>query len=219
MKAELVPREKERKTIQDKAKKTADKETAKIIYQIFPKRAIAKIPSAFRKSKKSSKKKAKKKFKKQKAVKVNFDKSAVLWESGALTQRDLNIPTGGNTNPTGSMLFKKGRNEDIDQRHFFRDKVFNSLNWENDPKKNLSHLERAKATFKIIVEGKVKGAFELKLTHNSRTDTKTYKQKNSMTQISWGKAKAFIAKKGLIGKTVKLYKETGKEDQFVLVFE
>lgn len=219
VKADVVPTEEERKAIQDKAKKTEDRETKKIIYQIFPKRAIAKIPSEFRKPRKASNKKTKKEVKKQKAVKAKFDEKTVLWESGALTQRDLNIPTGGNTNPTGSMLFKKGKNEDIDQRHFFRDEVFNSLNWENDPKKNLSHLERAKATFKIIVEGEVKGAFELKLTHNSRTDTKTYKQKNSMTQISWGETKAFIAKKELIGKTVKLYKETGKDNQFVLVFE
>lgn len=216
VKAKVVPTEEERKAVQDKAKISADGETEKIIYQIFPKRAIAKIPSEFRKA---GKKKTQKKVTKQKATKAKFNKKAILWESGALTQRDLNIPTGGNTNPTGSMLFKKGKNEDIDQRHFFRDEVFNSLNWENDPRKNLSHLERAKATFKIIVEGEVKGAFELKLTHNSRTDTKTYKQKNSMTQISWGEAKAFIAKKELIGRTVKLYKEAGKDNQFVLVFE
>lgn len=219
VKADVVPTEEERKAIQDKARKSADKETEKIIYQIFPKRAIAKIPSGFRKPRKASKKKAKKIVKKQKAAKAIFDINAALWESGALTQRDLNIPTGGNTNPTGSMLFKKGKNEDIDQRHFFRDEVFNSLDWQNDPRKNLSHLERTKAFFKIIVEGEERGAFELKLTHNSRTDTKTYKQKNSMTQISWGEAKALIAKKELIGKTVKLYNETGTDNQFVLFFE
>ena len=191
----------------------------KIIYQIFPKRAIAKIPSEFRKPRKATKKKTKKKTKNQKIAKAKLYKKSVIWESGPLTQRDLNIPTGGNTNPTGSMLFKKGKNEDIDQRHFFRDEVFNSLNWQNDPKKHLSHLERVIATFNIIVEGENKGRFELKLTHNTRTDTTTYKQKNSMTQISWGEAKVHIAKKNLIGKTVKLFKETSKDNQFVLVFE
>lgn len=217
--AKVVPTEEERKAIQDKAKKAADKETEKIIYQIFPKRAIAKIPSDFRKPRKAAKKKDRKKTKKQKAAKAIFSRKSIIWESEALTQRDLNIPTRGTTNPTGSMLFKKGKNEDIDQRHFFRNEVFNSLSWQNDPMKNRSHLERAKATFKIIVEGEEKGAFELKLTHNSRTDTKTYNQKNSMTQISWGEAKALIARKELIGKTVKLYKETGKDSQFVLLFE
>ncbi|MEN0049576.1 MAG: phospholipase D family protein [Bacteroidota bacterium] len=219
VKAKVVPTEKERKAIQDKAKKFSSKEAEKIIYRIFPKRAIAKIPSEFRKPRKAAKKKVKKKAKEQKATKSKYNKLSVLWESSDLTQRDLNIPTGGNTNPTGSMLFKKGKNEGIDQRHFFRDEVFSSLSWENDPRKNLSHLERARAIFKIIVEGEEKGAFELKLTHNSRTDTKTYKQKNSMTQISWGEAKGLIAKKELLGKTVKLYKEIGKDNQFVLVFE
>ena len=223
VKAEVVPTEEERKAIQDKTKKVGNKETKNLIYQLFPKRVIAQIPSSFRKPRKSSKKEAKKKIKKQKEAaeqaKANFDKTSVLWESAPLTQRDLNIPTGGNTNPTGSMLFKKGKNDGIDQRHFFRDEIFNLLNWQNDPKKHLSHLERAITTFKIIVKGKELGTFELKLTHNSKTSTPTYKQKNSMTSISWGKAKAFIAKKELIGKTVKLYYQSGTDDQFVLVFE
>jgi len=142
-----------------------------------------------------------------------------LWESGALTQRDLSVPKGDNTNPTGSMLFKKGKNEGIDQRHFFRDEIFNSLNWQNDKRKKLSHLERTEAIFKIIVEGKEIGDFELKLTHNSKTDTKTYLQRNSMTSISWGEAKVLIAKEKLIGKTVKLYYQSKTDKQFVLVFE
>lgn len=136
VKAEVVPTEEERKAIQDKAKKSGDKETEKLIYQIFPKRAIAQIPSSFRKPRKTSKKKAIKKIEKQKAAanqtKAAFDKTSLLWESGALTQRDLNVPTGDNTNPTGSMLFKKGKNEGIDQRHFFRDEIFNSLGWEKE---------------------------------------------------------------------------------------
>ena len=220
VKANVVPTEKE--AIQDKATKTTDKEVKKKIYKIFPKRAIAKIPSTFKKPRKTSKKKANKKNKKQKKInqiKVVYDKTSVLWESGSLTRRDLNIPTGSSTNPTGSMLFKKGQNEDIDQRHFFRDEIFDSLDWQNDPRKKSSHLERAIAAFKIIVEGEEKGIFELKITHNSRTDTETYKQRNSMTSISWGEAKAVIAKEELIGKTVKLFKGIDAEDKFVLVFE
>lgn len=219
VKVNIVPTEEERKAIQDKTKKSTDSETGKLIYKIFPKREIARIPPEFRKPRKIAKKKTKKKIRKQKSIKIEFDKNAVVWESGALTKRDLNIPTGGNTNPTGSMLFKKGKNKNIDQRHFFRDEVFNSLNWRNDPKKHLSHLERATTAFKIIVAGEEKGVFELRLTHNSKTDTKTYRQKNSMTQISWGEAKPLIAKTELIGKTVKLYKEIHKNNQFVLVFE
>src|SRR5690606_12756867 len=53
----------------------------------------------------------------------------LMWESNGLTERDLNIPTGPNTNPTGSMLFKKGNMDDIDQRHYFREDVFVDLDW------------------------------------------------------------------------------------------
>ena len=51
-----------------------------------------------------------------------------VWKSGPLKRRDLNIPTAGGTNPTGSMLFKKGDwRQWLDQRHYFYDDVFNSL--------------------------------------------------------------------------------------------
>lgn len=220
VKTKVVPTEQERKAIQDKSEKLEHEANRKFIYKIFPKRAIAKIPTAFRKFRKSKKSQPSKKEKKPlNKVTISNAPTLLLWESGALTQRDLNIPTGKNTNPTGSMLFKKGKKKNIDQRHFFRDSVFELLEWKHDTKSNLTHLERAKAIFKIIVQGEEKGDFELKLTHNTRTDTKTYKQRNSMTSISWGEAKKVIAKNELIGKTVKLYQNSSKKNQFVLVFD
>ena len=220
VKMKVVPTEKERKAVQDKPEES---ETRKLIYKIFPKRAIARIPATFRKLRKSKKSKpSNKKKKTSKTVSIpNYrdEPTVLLWESGALTQRDLNIPTGKNTNPTGSMLFKKGKKKNIDQRHFFRDEVFQSLDWKPDEKANLSHLERAKAVFKIIVQGTDEGDFELRLSHNTKIDTKTYKQKNSMTSISWGDAKKVIAKNELIGKTEKLYKNKNHNDQFVLIFD
>ena len=36
------------------------------------------------------------------------------------------------THATGSMLWKKGATEDIDQRHFFRDEVFADIDWGTD---------------------------------------------------------------------------------------
>ena len=47
MKAKIVPTEEERKATQDKEEKSERKETDDIISKIFPKRAIAKIPSEF----------------------------------------------------------------------------------------------------------------------------------------------------------------------------
>jgi HKD family nuclease len=212
VKAKVVPTEEERKAAQDKAEKAERKETENIISKIFPKRAIAKIPSEFRGTRKPATKTTSAAAAAAGSV---TGKGELVWESGKLTERDLNIPKGSNTNPTGSMLFKKGKMEDIDQRHYFRDTVFSSLKWKRDTKPDTAHLERAVAIFKIVIEGKNKGSFKLTITHNTRTDTRSYKQNNSMTQISWGDAKKVIAKDNLIGKSASLFK-TKKPDQFIL---
>lgn len=205
--AKVVPTEAERKATQDKLEKAEQQETENIISKIFPKRAIAKIPNEFRGSPKS-------KTTDEKVILapiiLNSKRSKLLWTSGPLTQRDLNIPKGSNTNPTGSMLFKKGKKRGVDQRHYFRDEVFSALTWTKDIDADTAHLERAKALFKIIIDGKDYGGFELIITHNPRTDTRSYKQKNSMTSISWGDAKKIIAKEELIGKSANLYKNNRK---------
>ncbi|MBS1742953.1 MAG: phospholipase D family protein [Bacteroidetes bacterium] len=213
VKAKIVPTEAERKAAYDKGIKAERKETENIISKIFPKRAIAKIPTEFRGTRKPT-------TKTTAAVAAvpsgsTSAKVELLWESGKLTQRDLNIPKGSNTNPTGSMLFKKGKTEDIDQRHYFRDTVFSSLKWTKDKNPQISHLERAEATFNIVIDGKPSGSFKLTLTHNPLTTTRSYEQKNSMTQVSWGDAKKVIAKDELIGKTAKLFK-TKKKSEFTL---
>ena len=212
VKAKVVPTEEERQAAQDKAEKAERKETEDIITKIFPKRAIAKIPKEFLGTRKP-------KTKTPAAPVAAGDsitgKNKLVWESGKLTERDLNIPKGFNTNPTGSMLLKKGKTKNIDQRHYFRDNVFSSLKWKPDSKPKTKHLERAVATFIIEIDGKNEGTFKLTITHNTRTDTSSYKQKNSMTQISWGDAKKVIAKDNLIGKSASLFK-TKKYDQFIL---
>lgn len=209
VKAQIVPTEEDRKATQDKLENVDRNETENIISKIFPKRAIPKIPSEFRGKRKP--------ITKNVAVSAGSisEKGKLVWESGKLTERDLNIPKGSNTNPTGSMLFKKGKMEGIDQRHYFRDTVFTSLKWEKDTKANTAHLERAVATFKIVIDDKDEGNFILTITHNTRTDTRSYEQKNSMTQISWGDAKKVIAKENLIGKSASLFK-TSKTGEFIL---
>lgn len=215
VKAKVVPTEAERKAAQDKAEKTERAETENIICKIFPKRAIVKIPSEFRGSKSSTAKTT--------AIDADFDtripkKVGLVWESGKLSERDLNIPKGSTTNPTGSMLFKKGKTKGIDQRHYFRDTVFSSLRWKRDTKPDTSHLERAVVTFNIIINNKVAGRYKLTLTHNPLTNTRSYEQKNSMTSISWGEAKKVIAQDILIGKNAFLYK-TKKKGEFIFEIE
>ncbi len=216
VKAKVVPTEAARKAA-NKAERAERKEVESMILKIFPKRATAKVPSEF-KGKSVPKEKLAEKTTLPKPI-IKSKASKLLWQSGPLTQRDLNIPKGSNTNPTGSMLFKKGKTEGIDQRHYFRDKVFSSLKWIRDTKPDTLHLERAKAVFKIVVDGKDCGDYILTITHNTRTDTPSYEQRNSMTSISWGNAKRVIAKDELIGKSASLYKNTGKKDEFTLIID
>lgn len=126
----------------------------------------------------------------------------LIWESKALTERDLNIPTGASTHATGSMLWKKGATEEIDQRHFFRDDVFADLTWTRDPK--LPHYERAEADFTLIIKGLNYGTHRLKLSHNTSKASATYKQKNAMTSVSWGAVAKIIGKRDLLGRTMSL---------------
>lgn len=212
VRAKVVPTEAERKALQDKAEKAERKETENIISKIFPKRAIAKIPSEFRGTKKTRAKTASATAAAAGSVSANGE---LLWESGKLTERPLNIPKGANTNPTGSMYFTKGKMKDIDQRHYFRDIVFSALNWKHDKNPDTSHLERAEATFNFVIDGEPSGRFKLILTHNPLTNTRSYKQNNSMTQVSWGEAKKLVSKDELIGKTAKLFK-TKKKGEFTL---
>lgn len=208
----LLLTEEERKAAQEKIEIGERKENENMISKIFPKRLSSKVPNDFRGTK------AKPIIdiaENKRKIDSESRPSELLWESGPLTERDLNIPKGSNTNPTGSMLFKKGETKGIDQRHYFRDEVFSNLNWTNENNITTPHLERAKAFFIIIIDGINHGSFHLTITHNTNTTSRSYQQKNSMTSISWGDAKKIIAKEELIGKSAKLY-STDHQDEFIL---
>jgi len=138
----------------------------------------------------------------------------LVWESKALTERDLNVPSGPTTARTGSMLLKKGALENIDQRHFFRDEVFDALTWTRDPKK--PHLERAAAMFELVVKNLNYGKFRLRLTHNTKTTSKTYRQRNAMTQVHWGDALPVVARRDLLKRTMCLYRKDTNPPEFLI---
>jgi len=140
----------------------------------------------------------------------------LVWRSGALSERDLNIPRGSNTAVTGSMLFKQGRYAHIDQRHYFRDDVFGALTWTPDTRPNRRHLERARARFTIIVNGVDQGEHTLRLTHNSDTTSRAYEQSNSMTQVHWEGVTHIIRNRSLLGKTMELYRDNNDPEHFVI---
>jgi len=139
--------------------------------------------------------------------------SHLVWQSNALSERDLNVPSGGpGTHKTGSMGFKKGSWEMDDLRHYFRDEVFKGLAWTP---KDASH-ERATAKCELIIKGVNYGTFELELGHDTRTNTKSYEQHNMMTDIKWGSATKYIAKRDLLGRTLYLYRKDTNPPEFVI---
>jgi HKD family nuclease len=148
----------------------------------------------------------------------SFKDWILVWESKELKERDLNIPSGKGTNPTGSMLFNKGNFEDIDdQRTYFRNNVFNDLDWVQDDNPRTAHYERSIASFHFLIRGLYYGIYELKLSHNTDTNSKSFHQSNSMTQIHWGEqAKKFIADSNLLGEIMELYKSNFTPPQFLI---
>ena len=129
----------------------------------------------------------------------------LVWKSNPLRERDLNIPEGKNTNPTGSMGLKMGAFDDIDHRHYFRNDVFSGLNWvaDNPPKKK----ERAAADFELVIKNVDYGSFQLTISHNPDKTSKTYKQRNMMTHLHWGQVLPLIQRKDLLGRTLLLYRQ------------
>ncbi len=164
-----------------------------------------------------TKKRTPKPHKKTKGVKVtNSDNYGILvWESKPLTERSLNIPRGNNTNITGDANLGKGLMEDINFQHYFRDVVFEDLKWLQDIGSRSPHLERTHIKAELIIKNNSYGVFELEVTHDPRTDTRSYEQKNVMTKIKWGDARHLIAKSDLLDRTLKLYKR--QSDRFSIV--
>ncbi len=141
----------------------------------------------------------------------------LVWESKALTERSLNIPRGTNTNITGDANLGLGAMVDIDFQHYFRDVVFSSLHWSIDPTSRSPHLERARVDVELIIKNISYGIFNLEVTHDPRTNTPSYAQRNVMTKIKWGDARSLIAKRDLLDRTLKLYKKDGAN--FVIIID
>lgn len=139
-----------------------------------------------------------------------------VWESRELSERDLNIPRGKSTNATGAFYFKKGALEGIDQRHFFRDEIFSGLDWRQDQRTGKTHFERSEASFRFIVKGLDYGLFQLNLSHDTDTTSRSYEQDNEMTKMHWGKVKEIVAKTDLLGRILSLYRKDVNPPEFLI---
>ena len=155
-----------------------------------------------------------KKTKKDREAGIQTVDFVLVWESKPLSERDLNVPSGKNTHATGSMLWKKGLAEEIDQRHYFRDEIFNEIEWEKDARN--SNYEVAEADFVLVIKGLNYGMHRLVLKHKTDTESESYKQRNSMTSIRWGSVSAFVKKRDLLGRTMSLYRNSELPPKFLI---
>jgi HKD family nuclease len=138
---------------------------------------------------------------------------APVWQSKPLTERDLQIPTSRKTHPTGSMNLDKGLlPATVDHRHYFRDEVFTGLTWAREK----PTVEASTASCQLVVKGISYGEAELPVAHTTSTSSKSYKQKNAMTRLSWGVLKPFIAHRNLLGRTLTLYRDTQDVAKFLI---
>lgn len=136
-----------------------------------------------------------------------------VWTSKELTERDLTIPTGNNTNPTGSINLDKGLlDAEVDHRHYFRDEVFPALAWT--PRS--ATVDEATATFQVVLKGIDYGSFDMQIRHTTSTDTKSYLQRNAMTRLSWGEVAAEVKRPDLIGRSMSLYRDLADPTKFMI---
>jgi HKD family nuclease len=153
---------------------------------------------------------------KKRKVRKSANAAILVWESKPLTERSLNIPQGTNTNMTGDTNLGQGLMEDIDFQHYFRDIVFAELGWNTKPSSRSPHLERAIINTEIVIKNLSYGVYALEVTHDPRTNTRSYNQRNVMTKIKWGEARPLIAKRDLLGRTLKLYKKDSTDFSIVI---
>lgn len=140
----------------------------------------------------------------------------LLWQSKPLTRRDLTIPGRPGTHATGSMNLDKGLlDAEVDHRHFFRDEVFQELDWQSCS----ATVDEAFARFRLEIDGMDLGEFDLRIAHTTSTNTRSYEQRNAMTRLSWGRMREHVARPELMDRTLSLYRDAADPTHFVVKIE
>lgn len=211
VKAKVVPTEEERKAAQDKAEKAERTETENIISKIFPKRAIAKIPSEFRGTKKTTTKTA---AATAAATGSASAKGKLVWTRKKLPSSSVQ-GGGSGTNPTGGLRlvqddFISGGSK-IDQTSYFKN-LFSKYTWKQV--RTTPYVEAAKVPFEVTIKGVFHGQFDLEVRHKPSGEAG---QHNYTTSISWGTVGSIISKANLIGSRLDLYAPKGKGKPFQIV--
>jgi len=211
VKAKIVPTEAERKAAQDKAEKAERKETENIISKIFPKRAIAKIPSEFRGTKKPTTKTA---VAVTAAAGSASAKGKLVWTRKKLPSSSVQ-GGGSGTNPTGGLRLVQddfiSGGKKIDQTSYFKN-LFSKYTWKQV--RTAPYVEVAQVPFEVTIKGIFYGQFDLEVRHKPSGEAG---QHNYTTSISWGTVGSIISKANLTGSRLDLYAPKGKGKPFQIV--
>lgn len=168
-----------------------------------PKRIVPKVPSSIF----PSKNKKSKPITLIPAVPVSASTISknLVWMKLKLSNSDAqDVPAG--TAITGNLKLAQARfklgTTIIDQKTYFRNQVFNKLNWVKT-KPHSSTYEETFGVFDISISGKPIGKFTLKLSHDS---SRVAGQGNTPTWLHWGRTVIpVLQKNNLSGKTLNLY--------------
>ena len=114
------------------------------------------------------------------------------------------------------MGLKKGNYDNIDFRSYFRNNVFQHLNWISYRARNNSIQEETTGSFFIKILDHLYGNYTLRLTHDPRKNTRSYEQHNMMTHLHWGTACSIIANAELLNKHLRIYREVNNPQQFLI---
>ncbi len=133
----------------------------------------------------------------------------LVWESKPLSRRSLGIPTGANSNPTGSTTLGSGTFGHIDRVSYFRDDLFGHLAWATN-----GAIETADQDFDLVIKGILQGSFTLTLRHSLTRAAAAAADHNSPSGLSWNQARPLVAREDLLGRTMRIWRSTVDASKF-----
>ena len=133
----------------------------------------------------------------------------LVWESKPLSRRSLGIPTGPNSNPTGSTTLGSGNFDDIDRVTYFRNDLFGHLDWTLN-----GTIETASQEFDLVIKGVLVGTFDLTLRHSLTRAAAAAVDMNSPTSLSWNEARPLVAREDLLDRTMRIWQSIVNPSDF-----
>ena len=77
-------------------------------------------------------------------------------------------------------------------------------------------MDEALATFQLVVKDIEYGKASLRIAHTTSTTSRSYRQRNALTRLSWGPLRTFIANPDLLGRGLTLYRDAKDPEMFLI---